>query len=142
MAGSGSFGMCYFVNHVWSFYMYRFCDILLPFINVAIMGWMYEIVEESFMGRVQSLYDPLTTGFQLLSLGAISNVIPKWIHCRYIVYYFIWFIIIFVTCLYQAILPSGQKRVHAVAKRCDIFSFCFWNILSNGKEIVMLMENG
>ncbi len=30
MAGSGIFfGMCYFVNHVWSFLcMYRFCDFL------------------------------------------------------------------------------------------------------------------
>ena len=78
------------------------------------MGWMYEIVEESFMGRVQSLLSPLTTGFQLLS-RCDSNVIPEMDSCRYIVYHFIWFIT-FVTCLYQAILPSGQKRVHVVAK--------------------------
>ena len=25
-------------------------------------------------------------------------------------------LLLFVTCLYQAILPSGQKQVHAVAK--------------------------
>ncbi len=57
MAGSGIFfGMCYFVNHVWSFLcMYRFCDFLLPFINVAISGWMYEIVEGVIHGACTKL---------------------------------------------------------------------------------------
>ncbi len=58
------------------------------------MGWMYEIVEESFMGRVQSLLSPLTTGFQLLSLGAIAMLFPKWIRADTLYIIFIWFIII------------------------------------------------
>ena len=117
MAGSGVFfGMCYFVNHVWSFYVcIAFATFFLPFINVAIMGWMYEIVEESFMGRVQSLLSPLTTGFQLLSLGAIAMLFPKWIRADTL-YIILFGLLLFVTCLYQAILPSGQKRVHAVAE--------------------------
>ncbi|UKX75402.1 MFS transporter [Bacillus anthracis] len=117
MAGSGIFfGMCYFVNYVWSFYVcIAFATFFLPFINVAIMGWMYEIVEESFMGRVQSLLSPLTTGFQLLSLGAIAMLFPKWIRADTL-YIILFGLLLFVTCLYQAILPSGQKRVHVVAK--------------------------
>ncbi len=78
------------------FFMYvsLFATFFLPFINVAISGWMYEIVEESFMGRVQSLLSPLTTGFQLFISRCDSDVIPKMDSCRYIVYYFIWFIIV------------------------------------------------
>ena len=78
------------------------------------MGWMYEIVEESFMGRVQSLLSPLTTGFQLY-LSVIAMLFPKWIRADTL-YIILFGLLLFVTCLYQAILPSGQKRVHVVAK--------------------------
>lgn len=117
MAGSGVFfGMCYFVNHVWSFYLcIAFATFFLPFINVAISGWMYEIVEESFMGRVQSLLSPLTTGFQLLSLGAIAMLFPKWIGADTL-YIILFGLLFLVTCLYQAILPSGKKQVQCIAE--------------------------
>ncbi|MED0982362.1 MFS transporter [Bacillus paramycoides] len=117
MAGSGVFfGMCYFVNHVWSFYVcIAFATFFLPFINIALSGWMYKIVEESFMGRVQSLLSPLTTGFQLLSLGAIAMLFPKWIGADTL-YIILFGLLLFVTCLYQAILPNGKKRVQDVTE--------------------------
>ncbi|PEB50502.1 MFS transporter [Bacillus pseudomycoides] len=117
MLGSAVFfGMCYFVNQVWSFYVcIGLATFFLPFINIAVSGWMYEIVDESFMGRVQSLLSPLTTGFQLLSLGAIAMLFPRWLHADTL-YLILFGLLICVTCLYQVILPSGQKQVKGVVE--------------------------
>ncbi|KMN68700.1 hypothetical protein A9485_11640 [Bacillus cereus] len=84
-------------------------------VGIATMGWMYQIVEESFMGRVQSLLSPLTTGFQLLSLGAIAMLFPKWISADTL-YIILFGLLFFVTCLYQAVLPSGKKQVQGLAE--------------------------
>ena len=121
--------------------MYCFCDFLLPFINVAIMGWMYEIVEESFMGRVQSLLSPLTTGFQLLSLGAIAMLFPKWIRADTL--YIILFGLLLLLHVYiKLFYLVGKSEYMLSLKKCDIFSFLFLNLLSNGKGNRYVDANG
>ncbi|MFJ1102428.1 hypothetical protein ACJTM1_10295 [Bacillus sp. GX] len=84
-------------------------------IMMALPALIFFLVEESFMGRVQSLLSPLTTGFQLLSLGAIAMLFPKWIRADTL-YIILFGLLFFVTCLYQAILPSGKKQVQGIAE--------------------------
>jgi hypothetical protein len=51
----------------------------------------------------------------LLSLGAIAMLFPKWIRADTL-FIILFGLLFFVTCLYQAILPSGKKRVQGIAE--------------------------
>jgi MFS transporter, DHA3 family, macrolide efflux protein len=49
----------------------------LPFINIAIGGWMPSIVDPKMMGRVQGWINPLMMFSQSLTLGVIALAFPK-----------------------------------------------------------------
>jgi MFS transporter, DHA3 family, macrolide efflux protein len=49
----------------------------LPFINIAIGGWMPSIVDPKMMGRVQGWINPLMMFSQSLTLGIVAITFPK-----------------------------------------------------------------
>jgi MFS transporter, DHA3 family, macrolide efflux protein len=49
----------------------------LPFVNIAIGGWMPSIVDPKMMGRVQGWINPLMMFSQSITLGVIAIAFPK-----------------------------------------------------------------
>jgi MFS transporter, DHA3 family, macrolide efflux protein len=49
----------------------------LPFVNIAIGGWMPSIVDPKMMGRVQGWINPLMMFSQSITLGVIAVAFPK-----------------------------------------------------------------
>jgi MFS transporter, DHA3 family, macrolide efflux protein len=49
----------------------------MPFINIAIGGWMPSIVDPKMMGRVQGWINPLMMFSQSITLGVIAVAFPK-----------------------------------------------------------------
>ncbi|WEG14410.1 MFS transporter [Pullulanibacillus sp. KACC 23026] len=63
-------------NLILFFTMIFLLSLVLPFINVAIGGWLPSIVSQTMMGRVQGCVDPLMMFSQTLTLGGIAIMFP------------------------------------------------------------------
>lgn len=70
-------GLSALTSHLTVFFIMIFLlSLTLPFINVAIGGWLPRIVNPKMMGRVQGWIDPLMMFSQTITLAAISIAFP------------------------------------------------------------------
>lgn len=62
------------------FFLFMFiATFFISFVNIAISGWLLEIVDEKFMGRVQSNINPIHSLFHSIALGIIAITFPFWL---------------------------------------------------------------
>lgn len=67
-----------FTTNIYLFMVLMFFSSLgLPFVNIAIGGWMPSIIDPKMMGRVQGWINPLMMLSQSLTLGVIAVSFPK-----------------------------------------------------------------
>jgi hypothetical protein len=70
--------LCSFAENIYFFLSLLFMASLgLPFLNIAIGGWMPSIVDPKMMGRVQGWINPLMMLSQSITLGVIAVAFPK-----------------------------------------------------------------
>jgi MFS transporter, DHA3 family, macrolide efflux protein len=76
---SGGFlGICAIPTNIYLFFFFTFIVALsLPFVNIAIGGWLPSIVDPKMMGRVQGWITPLMMLSQSITLGIIAVAYPK-----------------------------------------------------------------
>ncbi|WP_100487871.1 MFS transporter [Sporolactobacillus pectinivorans] len=81
LTASGSFIIAagYAPNVVVFLVLMFFSTLFIPFVNVAIGGWMPCVVDPKMMGRVESWSTPIMMLFQSLTLGLIMAAFPAWI---------------------------------------------------------------
>ncbi|MDX8365125.1 MFS transporter [Cytobacillus sp. IB215665] len=66
-----------YTNTLFMFFILTFVvAVSLPFVNVAIGGWLPKIVDPKMMGRVQGWIDPLMMFSQSITLGVIAVTYP------------------------------------------------------------------
>ncbi|CAH0122451.1 hypothetical protein PAE9249_05002 [Paenibacillus sp. CECT 9249] len=81
-----------------------FTGLTLGPINVAIGGWMPQIVDPKMMGRVQGWINPLMMLAQTATLGVIAVAFPRFINVD-MLFYGIGTVILIVAVYYIATLP-------------------------------------
>jgi hypothetical protein len=70
----------YFAQNAAYFLTFYFLTALtIPIVNVAFFGWLPQLVDHRFMGRVQALLDPIGNLFQSLLFGLLALTFPKYI---------------------------------------------------------------
>lgn len=79
--------------------------LMLGPINVAIGGWMPQIVNPKMMGRVQGWINPLMMLAQSITLGVIAVVFPKWVNVD-ILFYGVGACLLIVSIFYLIVLPK------------------------------------
>lgn len=95
-----------FTTHLLVFFTMIFLlSLTLPFINVAIGGWLPRIVNPKMMGRVQGWIDPLMMVSQTITLGIISVTFPALLTINTI-YWIVGGCLIVVSIYYAIILPK------------------------------------
>jgi MFS transporter, DHA3 family, macrolide efflux protein len=103
------------LGNVW---IYFSCVLLLGIIlaplNVALSGWMTELVDPKFMGRVSGWIDPLMMLSYSISLGIIAFLFPAFVKVDTL-YYAIGILMLLVGCYYLLVLPA-QVRGSATSK--------------------------
>ncbi|MGM9978324.1 MAG: MFS transporter [Clostridium sp.] len=80
----------------------------VPFINIAVVGWVYKMVDPKYMGRVQSIISPTVLLFQALSLGLIAIAYPKWLSLE--VLYLVSFILMSIAGVFYLFFLPKQKE--------------------------------
>ncbi|MDP4085868.1 MAG: MFS transporter [Bacillota bacterium] len=92
--------------NVWIYFGFVFLmGIILAPVNIAISGWMNELVNPKFMGRVSGWIDPLMMAAHSFSLGVIAIIFPAFVSVESI-YYVIGILLIGVGLYYFMILPK------------------------------------
>ncbi|NBI31122.1 MFS transporter [Chengkuizengella marina] len=81
----------------------------LPFINVAIGGWLPKIVDPKMMGRVQGWLDPLMMLAQTITLGVIAATFPTIMNLRGL-FWLVGGCTIMVGIFYAIVLPKFEKH--------------------------------
>lgn len=79
--------------------------LMLGPINVAIGGWMPQIVNPKMMGRVQGWINPLMMFAQSMTLGVIAVVFPKWVNVD-MLFYGVGACLLIVSIFYLIVLPK------------------------------------
>jgi hypothetical protein len=101
------------LENVWIYFVIVFITgVLLAPVNVALSGWLTELVDPKLMGRVSGWIDPLMMFSHSLSLGVIAVIFPAFVTVNAI-YYAIGILMIGVSCYYLLVLPrliNGQKK--------------------------------
>jgi hypothetical protein len=82
-----------------------FIGLLLGPINIAIGGWMPQIVDPKMMGRVQGWINPLMMLAQSVTLGAIAITFPKWVNVD-MLFYGVGCCLLAVSLFYLLTLPG------------------------------------
>jgi hypothetical protein len=101
-----------FVNQVWIYLLLiLFTGIVLAPVNIAIGGWLPELVDPQRMGRVSAWIDPLMMTAQSIALGSIALLFPAFISLK-TAYIFMGFGLFTVFIFYLIALP----RLVAIAK--------------------------
>ncbi|WML44810.1 MFS transporter [Neobacillus sp. PS3-40] len=94
------------LSNVWIFFvLVLVMGIILAPVNIAISGWMTELVDPKFMGRVSGWIDPLMMSAHSLALGIIAIVFPAFVRVDTI-YFIIGILLISVGLYYLLILPG------------------------------------
>ncbi|WP_088345011.1 MFS transporter [Bacillus cereus] len=104
------FGICSLVNNLFLFMFFIFLSaFFVPFINVAIVGLVFNIVNPKFMGRVQSIISPIVLLFQTLGLSFVAIFYPKSISLEFL--YLILFVLMFCAgMLYLFFFPNNPEE--------------------------------
>lgn len=98
------------LTNVWIYFSLIFLmGLILAPVNVAIAGWMNELVNPKFMGRVSGWIDPLLMTAQSIALGVIAIVFPTFVSVDS-VYFAIGFLLIGVGTYYLMTLPRLVKE--------------------------------
>ncbi|MGH0703592.1 MFS transporter, partial [Bacillus cereus] len=104
------FGICSLANNLLVFMLFIFLSaFFVPFINVAIVGLVFNIVDSKFMGRVQSIISPIALLFQTLSLSFIAVVYPRWISLEFL-YLTLFGLMFCAGILYLFFLPNNLEE--------------------------------
>ncbi|NHM31155.1 hypothetical protein [Neobacillus terrae] len=102
------------MTNVWWFYaVILVMGIILAPVNVAISGWMNELVEPKFLGRVSGWLDPLMMTAHSAALAIIAAIFPAFIKVDSI-YNAIGILMLIVGTYYLIILPRlvrTEKKV-------------------------------
>ncbi|MGP7816773.1 MFS transporter [Niallia sp. 01092] len=83
--------------------------IILAPVNVALSGWMTQLVEPTFMGRVSGWIDPLMMLSHSVSLGIIAVIFPALVKVDTI-YFAIGILLVVVGGYYLLTLPKLAKK--------------------------------
>ncbi|MBM7586382.1 MFS family permease [Bacillus pakistanensis] len=98
-----------FASQTWIFLGVIFISALgLPFVNIAIGGWMPSIVEPKMMGRVQGWISPLMMVSQSITLGFLAWSFPSILSIE-MLYWIVGGCLIIVGIFYSVILPKYIK---------------------------------
>ncbi|MEI5906397.1 MFS transporter [Bacillus spongiae] len=100
------------VTTVWLFFSIMFVLALgIPFINVAIGGWLPAIIDPKMMGRVQGWISPLMMLAHSVTLGFIAIMYPTYMSIE-MLYWIVGAMLLFVGMFYFIVLPriSEQKE--------------------------------
>jgi MFS transporter, DHA3 family, macrolide efflux protein len=107
------------VENVWLYLSIVFImGVLIAPVNVALSGWMTELVDPKFMGRVSGWVDPLMMLAHSVSLGIIAVIFPAFVKVDTI-YWAVGILLMVVGCYYLLVLP---KLVTKEVKVADIQS--------------------
>jgi MFS transporter, DHA3 family, macrolide efflux protein len=111
---SGSFiVLASFPNNIYLFMGLIFLSSLgLPFVNIAIGGWMPSIIDPKMMGRVQGWINPLMMLSQSVTLGVIAVSFPKLLTVE-MLYWLVGGCLVLVGIYYMISLP---KYAHSTEK--------------------------
>jgi predicted MFS family arabinose efflux permease len=91
-------------------YILVFCiGLTLGPINVAIGGWMPQIVDPKLMGRVQGWINPLMMLAQTATLGIIAVTFPRFINVD-MIFYGMGSVMLIVAVFYISVLPKLETR--------------------------------
>lgn len=98
------------LSNVWIYFsLVLLMGIILAPVNVAISGWMNELVNPKFMGRVSGWIDPLMMFAHSLALGVIAIIFPALVSVNTI-YFVIAALLIGVGIYYLMVLPSLVRK--------------------------------
>jgi len=110
-------GMCILagaMTNVWWFYAVILAmGIILAPVNVALSGWMNELVDPKFMGRVSGWLDPLMMTSHSAALAIIAVIFPALIKVDSI-YNAIGILMLIVGTYYLIILPRLVRKENKV----------------------------
>ena len=107
------------VENVWFYLSIVFImGVIIAPVNVALSGWMTELVDPKFMGRVSGWVDPLMMLAHSVSLAIIAVVFPAFVKVDTI-YWAVGILLMVVGCYYLLVLP---KLVTKEVKVADIQS--------------------
>ncbi|MGG3564368.1 MFS transporter [Neobacillus rhizosphaerae] len=105
------------VENVWLYLSIVFImGVIIAPVNVALSGWMTELVDPKFMGRVSGWVDPLMMLAHSVSLGIIAVIFPTFVKVDTI-YWAVGILLMVVGCYYLLVLP---KLVTKELKIADI----------------------
>lgn len=90
-------------------------------INVAIGGWMPQIVDPKMMGRVQGWVNPLMMLAQTATLGAIAITFPRFINVD-MIFYGIGSVLLIVAVFYITVLPKLETKRQQRLERSQVVS--------------------
>ncbi|MCP3741649.1 MFS transporter [Rossellomorea sp. BNER] len=95
-----------FASQTWIFLGVIFISALgLPFVNIALGGWMPSIVDPKMMGRVQGWISPLMMVSQSITLGLIAWSFPSILSIE-MLYWIVGGCLISIGIFYSVILPK------------------------------------
>jgi MFS family permease len=98
------------LENVWIYLSLTFImGIILAPVNVALSGWMTELVDPKLMGRVSGWVDPLMMLAHSVSLGIIAVIFPTYVNVDAI-YFVIGFLLLAVGGYYLFVLPKLVKK--------------------------------
>ena len=107
------------VENVWFYLSIVFImGVIIAPVNVALSGWMTELVDPKYMGRVSGWVDPLMMLAHSVSLGIIAVIFPAFVKVDTI-YWAVGILLMVVGCYYLLVLP---KLVTKEVKVADIQS--------------------
>lgn len=110
-----------FIQHVWVYLiLVLIIGILLAPVNVAIGGWMPQIIHPTHMGRVNALTEPAMLLAQSATLFLIAWLYPRLINLQ-VIYYGIGGFLVLVSLYFLFVLPRMVKR-HEVNEHTTLSS--------------------
>lgn len=97
------------LNNIWIYLGFvLLTGVVLAPVNVALSGWMTELVDPKLMGRVSGWIDPLMMLAHSIALGIIAVIFPAFVKVDAI-YYAIGILMLLVGTYYLLILPKLVK---------------------------------
>jgi DHA3 family macrolide efflux protein-like MFS transporter len=98
------------VDNIWVYLsIILVTGVILAPVNVAITGWMTELVDPKIMGRVSGWVDPLMMLAHSVSLGIVAIIFPAFVKVD-MIYFAIGILMLIVGSFYLLVLPKLVKQ--------------------------------
>lgn len=108
-----------YINDVWLFILgFLLMGILIAPANIAIGGWMPQIVDGKMIGRVNAWIDPLMMGAQSLALGLIALFYPRFVSLDWI-YIVLGLLMLVAAAFYTIKLPKQAAAEASLTKKAQ-----------------------